>query len=165
MRNTDRGPEPIQTWGVPANGVSSQLYSLSLSDPGTRGGGAPPGNLNAVGTGRHVHPLTPADLQHLAHQITNYPQVSPKWLGQVVDSVQSRTGGDPYQTLVAVRSALSQVGSHVAADLFKTEIAALLAQLTPSQRDLFRRSIRLRYGHRPPGKALRGLIKLVDQAK
>ena len=114
---------------------------------GARGGGAPPGNLNAVKSGRHAHPLPPADLRHWAHQLTGYPQLLPKWLGQVADSLQSRTGGDPYRTLVALRSALSHLTSHVAADLFKTEMAALLAQLTSSQRDQFLRSIRICYGH------------------
>ena len=132
---------------------------------GNRGGGAPPGNLNAINTGRHAHPVSPTDLQQGAHQLTIQPELLTKWLGQAVDSVQSRTGGDPYRSLVALRSVLSHLASHVAADLFKTEMAALLVQLSPSLRDRFLRAIHVCYGHRPPGEALRGLRKLVDQAR
>jgi len=104
-------------------------------------------HLNAINTGRQTYPLFPTDLQQGAHQLTSHPELLTKWLGQAADAVQSRTGGDPYRNLVALRSVLAHLASHVAADLFKTEMAPLLVQLTPSLRDRFLRAIHVCYSH------------------
>ena len=79
---------------------------------------------------------------------------------QATDSVQSRTGGDPCRSLVAPGSVLSHLASHGVADLFKTEMAALLAQLTPCCESAF--CVPFNFAR---ANSLCGPRKLVDQGR
>jgi hypothetical protein len=80
---------------------------------GPRGGGAPAGNLNALKTGDHTHPLPLLGLQRLVRQIARQPDQLPDHLHLVARSIHSRTG-DPHKTLIAFRALLTDLIPQVA---------------------------------------------------
>jgi hypothetical protein len=123
---------------------------------GPRGGGAPPGNLNALKTGEHAHPLSPNDLRLVASQVVRQPHQLPDHLDLIVRSIHSRTS-DPYNTLVALRAALSDLMPQVAVALFKTELDAQLRRIPPSQRGPLLRAVNKRLRCRTPEAALLSL--------
>jgi hypothetical protein len=108
---------------------------------GPRGGGAPPGNLNALQTGDHTHPLPPSELRPLADQFVRHPDQLPDLLDPIVHSIHSRIR-DPYKALVALQTTLTDFRQQVAAALFKTEMDALLRRLPPWQQGHLLRTLR-----------------------
>jgi hypothetical protein len=112
---------------------------------GPRGGGAPPGNLNALKTGDHTHPLPLSELRPLAFQLARQPDQLPDLLDPIVRSIHSRIR-DPYRALVALQTTLTDFRQQVAAALFKTEVDALLRRLPSSQRGRLLRTLKERTG-------------------
>ena len=100
---------------------------------GPRGAGAPQGNLNALKTGGHAHPLPRPDLHHLARQVVHESHQLPYHLGLTAQSIHTRTR-DPFETLLALSAALSELLPLVADELFAGELDALLQQLPAPQR-------------------------------
>ena len=128
---------------------------------GPRGGGAPPGNLNALKTGEHAHPLSPTDLTQLAEQIVREPDSLPAILGSIVRSIHDRAP-DPYSGLAGLRVAVTALREAVAAHLLTTEAEDWLLQLPPSQRAWALQTLqRRRLRHLNPDAALRSLRALV----
>jgi hypothetical protein len=129
---------------------------------GRRGGGAPPGNLNALKSGRHAHPVSLPALELLAGQIVDQPDLLPDHIAAIVRSIQDRTR-DPHKTLLAFRAALPDLTSLVAKDLFVVEANALLRQAPPSRRDSLLRVIKRNARGQEPGAALRTLRTLAPE--
>jgi hypothetical protein len=139
---------------------------------GPRRGGAPPGNLNALRTGDHAHPLSPSDLRDLADQLIRQPDHLPEHLSLVAHSLHTRSGclrqsktHDPYRTLVALRTVLSDLIPHLALGLFKTELAASLQRLPPSERGPLLRTVKKQLGHQAPEVALLSLRRLMIESQ
>jgi hypothetical protein len=120
---------------------------------GPRGGGAPPGNLNALKTGEHAHPLSPNNLRLFASQVVCQPDQLPDRLDLIVRSIHSRTA-DPCNTIVALQAILSDLMPQVAVALFKTELDDQLRRLPQSQRDPLLRTVKKQLGCRTPEAAL-----------
>ncbi len=106
------------------------------SELGPRGAGAPRGNLNALRTGRHTHPLTSDDLDQLTHSILRTPHHLPRHLDLTTRSIHQRCQ-DPVKTLLALQSLIPSLLSRVADGLFIAELHALLEKLPPSRRNHF----------------------------
>ena len=95
-------------------------------------GGAPPGNLNALKTGQHAHPLPYDGLIDLSADLVRRPDQLPALLDPVIRSIHVRTD-DPYKTLCALLPLLSELLTLVAEDLYQAELDALLRQLPPDR--------------------------------
>jgi hypothetical protein len=106
------------------------------SDLGPRGAGAPPGNLNALRTGRHTHPLTPDELGQLVHAILHAPEKLPHHLDLTIHSIHRRVQ-DPVKTLLALHSLVPTLLSRLADELFIAELHALRHQLPPTRQSQF----------------------------
>ena len=104
---------------------------------GPRGAGAPAGNLTALRTGDHAHPLSPADLDQLVHDILRAPDRLPHHLNRTIRDIHRRTQ-EPVKTLLALEALLPTLASRVADDLFVAELDTFVARLPPANRDLFR---------------------------
>ena len=104
---------------------------------GPRGAGAPAGNLNALRTGAHSHPLSPAELDDLARHIVDDPPGLPVRLGQALQAIQARVD-DPLLVLLALRRVLPDLIARVAARTLDAELRAYLAPLPPGVRDQIR---------------------------
>jgi hypothetical protein len=100
---------------------------------GPRGGGGPPGNLNALRTGRDAHLLPSGDLARLAHQLISDPEHLSLHLQPAIDAIHARTN-DPLKTLIALQAALPELRPLVARYLFASEFKDLLRRLPPDQR-------------------------------
>jgi hypothetical protein len=132
---------------------------------GPRGGGAPPGNLNALKTGDHAHPLPPTELAELAAQIVRDPDTLPAILDGVVRSVHIRAP-DPYSGLAALRVAITGLRRWVAAHLLTTELEAWLLQLPPPERATALQALRQRrLRHLNPDAALSSLRALMIESE
>jgi hypothetical protein len=107
---------------------------------GPRGAGAPAGNLNALRTGDHAHPLSPADLDQLVHDILRAPDQLPRLLDHTIRDIHRRCQ-DPARTLLALQALLSTLASRVADDLFVAELHAYARQLPPARRSHFELTI------------------------
>ena len=103
---------------------------------GSRGGGAPSGNLNALKTGARANPLPPSQLQDLVAVIVAGPDDLPFQVGLAVHSMQARAG-DTILTLVALRRLLVQLVPLVAARLFTAELRHALRKtsMSPLERE------------------------------
>lgn len=111
----------------------SHCRSHRDSQLGPRGAGAPPGNLSALRTGHDAHPLSPSDLDRLAHAIIRTPDQLPHHLHPLVQSIHRRSG-DPVKTLLALQALLPALLSRVAEGLFTSGFHAYLEQLPPDRR-------------------------------
>ena len=129
-------------WSMRGQPRSHSLCPSHRDDElGPRGGGAPQHNLNALKTGAHAHPLASLNLAQLAKNLVRHPDHLPDLMEIAVQSIHPRTR-DPYKTLVAFRTALSRLLPLVAAQLFATEVQAVLRQLPSSQREPFLAALR-----------------------
>lgn len=126
---------------------------------GPRGGGAPPGNLNAVRTGRHAQPVPPGDLSNLAHQLVADPQHTPQHLEPLLASIHGRAG-DPFKTLVALQAAFAELLPLLAQRLFAAELDHLLRRLPPHQASAVLTTVRRNTPSRDPGTCLAFLRRL-----
>jgi len=104
---------------------------------GSRGAGAPPGNLNALKHGHHAHPLPPPNLEDLARRILEQPDDAPLQIGLAAQSVHARTG-DLLMTLIALRRLLDQLIHRVAVQVFASELHAFLSPLPLDLRNRLR---------------------------
>ena len=129
---------------------------------GRRGGGAPPGNLNALKSGRHAHPVSLPALDLLAGQIVDRPEQLPDHIAGIVRSIQDRTR-DPHKVLLAFQPTLASLISLVAKEVFVAEVNALLRQTPPSRRGSLLRIIKRHARHQAPGAALRTLRELTTE--
>lgn len=144
-RNRDKAPCQIpacRNWAMRGHAHCRSHRDREL---GPRGGGAPPGNLNALKTGDHTHPLPLSELRPLADQLVRHPDQLPDLLDPIVRSIHSRIR-DPYKALVALQTTLTDFRQQVAAALFKTEVDALLRRLPSSQRDRLLRTLKEQTG-------------------
>jgi hypothetical protein len=101
---------------------------------GPRGAGAPKGNLNALKHGRHAHPLPPPDLDHLASHLVDHPDDLPYQIGLAAQALQDQANGDPFKTLIALRTLVIQLVRAVATLLLASELESALNQLPPRAR-------------------------------
>jgi hypothetical protein len=132
-----RNPEKTrcQVPGCRNYAIRGRTHCRSHSDAelGPRGAGAPPGNLNAVRTGRDAHPLSRDDLDQLVHSILSDPDQLPHHLDVAIQSLHDRAG-DPVKTLVALQALVPDLVNRVADGLFIERLRALVHQLPPSRR-------------------------------
>jgi hypothetical protein len=126
---------------------------------GPRGGGAPPGNLNALLHGRHAHPLPSRDLQALAGRLQSSPEQFPAQLAQVGQALHRKTR-DPYKTLVALRALHQALVPRAAADWFDAELEALLQPLPLPLRDRVQAVLQEHLGRLPPERRLATLRRV-----
>jgi len=131
---------------------------------GPRGGGAPPGNLNALKTGHQAHPTSVSDLRGVANRVVLQPDQLPDCLHGLAGSIHSRTR-DPYKALVAFQALLSDLIPLVATDLFVAEMRTLLGRLPPAQRSLVVSTFRQQVGRLSPAAALLSLRGLVIESE
>ena len=144
-RNRDKAPCQVRgcrNWAMRGHAHCRSHRDREL---GPRGGGAPPGNLNALKTGDHTHPLPLSDLHPLADQLVRHPGQLPDLLDPVVRSIHSRIR-DPYKALVALQTTLTDFRQQVAIALFKTEAGALLRRLPSSQQGHLLRTLKEQTG-------------------
>ena len=115
---------------------------------GSCGGGAPPGNLNAIKTGAYTNPTPPSELVDLVAVIIADPDDLPTRIDLAVRAISEipfrghdRTG-DPCLTLVALCRLFTQLVPY-AARLFITELYAYLrrSSLSPLECDVQVRKI------------------------
>ncbi len=107
---------------------------------GPRHAGAPSGNLNALRTGHHAHPLSPDDLDQLVHAILRTPDQLPHHLDLTIQSIHRRCQ-DPVKTLLVLQALVPALLSRVADGLFIAELHAFLDQLPPARQSRFELSI------------------------
>lgn len=131
---------------------------------GSRGAGAPPANLNALQHGAFAHPLAPSDLGRLAVAAIQQPGDLAHHLGLAVRAIQARVS-DPFLTLVALRSLLSELTSLVAATLFSAELNAALQPFPPLMHDRIRALIEQIVSHKKPEEQLLFLRKIQKRRK
>jgi hypothetical protein len=144
-RNRDKAPCQIpgcRNWAMRGHAHCRSHRDREL---GPRGGGAPPGNLNALKTGDHTHPLPLSELRPLADQLVRQPDQLPDLLDPIVRSIHSRIR-DPQKALVALQTTLADFRQQVAVALFKTEVDTLLRRLPPSQRGRLLRTLKEQAG-------------------
>ena len=128
---------------------------------GSRGAGAPLGNLNALSTGQRTQALPANELESLVTAAVNRPQDLPYQVGLAVQTLQSRTG-DTFRALLAVRALLTRLVDHVAERQFAAELKAVLEPLPPPARERLQAAIlKAAARHRPERRLsmLRRLIK------
>lgn len=92
---------------------------------GSRGAGAPPGNLNALQHGRYSHPFFSSDIANLAAAVIERPDELPSRIECTVHTLQNTTG-DLFLTMVAFRVFLARFVDCLASDLFTAELGDLL---------------------------------------
>ena len=133
---------PCQIPGCRSWAMHNHTRCRAHRDPelGARGAGVPRGNLNALKTGQHAHPLPPLDLQRLAHKIALDPDQLPYQIGLAAQSIHSRTS-EPIKTIVALEATVRQLLTAVAETLFAFELAAWLQRLPPARRERAERII------------------------
>mgnify|MGYP001818173733 CR=1 FL=1 len=104
----------------------------SHRDPelGPRGGGAPPGNLNALACGEYSHPLPLPELEHLAQVAIDHPADLPLQVGLALRAIQARVS-DPFLVLVALCRLCSLLLARVAVLAYAAELDAFLARFSP----------------------------------
>ena len=107
---------------------------------GPRPVGAPRGNLNALKTGNHTHPLPEPELSHLARQLAGEPDLLPYHLGLTAQSIHSRTR-DPHQTLLAFRATLTHLLPYAAHHQLAVECDHFLQRFSPCHREKVRRIV------------------------
>jgi hypothetical protein len=107
---------------------------------GPGGGGAPTGNLNALKTGRHAHPLAGDELSTTSDALLEQPADLPERMAALTRLILSRTG-DPISTLVALRALFTQLIEACAARAFERELDAALDALPSTVRLLYRARI------------------------
>jgi hypothetical protein len=162
-RNPDKSPCHVPGCRNWAMRTHTHCRSHRDRELGPRGGGAPAGNLNALRTGDHAHPLSPATLSQLAAQLVGEPDSLPVILDGVVRSVHRRAP-DPYSGLAALRVAITGLRGWVAAHLLTTEAEAWLLQLPPSHRASALQALQRRR-HLHPDAALRSLRALIIESE
>jgi hypothetical protein len=134
---------------------------------GPRSVGAPRGNLNALKTGRHAHPLDQPDLHRLARRLVDEPELLPYHLGLAAQSLQSRTR-DPHQTLHAFRTTLAGLQPLVAHYQLATELRDLLRQFSLPDRERVRQLVLDQLPPDDPERQLHtfhGLVAEVDRLR
>lgn len=97
---------------------------------GPRGGGAPPGNLNALACGDHSHPLPLPDVERLARVAIDHPGDLPLQVGLALRAIQARVS-DPFLALVALYRLCSLLVARVAVLAYAVELDAFLACFHP----------------------------------
>jgi hypothetical protein len=163
-RNRDKAPCDVagcRNWAM-----RGHTRCRSHRDPelGPRGGGAPSHNLNALRTGEHAHPVSPADLHHLVTRIVRHPDRLPDHLALAIRSLHRRTA-DPYKALVALRALLSDLLPLVAAGLFEAGVEDRLRCLPPSQRRSFTQTIKEQIRTQSPEAVLLSLRTLIIESE
>ena len=106
---------------------------------GSRGAGAPGGNLNALKSGAHAHPLSERYLMDLAHELVLNPNRLKPVLTQIINQLYRRAGPTPSEiralkTLVTLQIVLKSLTSHFANDLFVIGLEEITSGLPPSTR-------------------------------
>ena len=107
---------------------------------GPRGAGPPSGNLNALRSGHHAHPLSSDDLGLLAQAILHAPDQLPHHLDLTIQSLHHRCH-DPVKTLLALQALVPALLSRVADELFVAELHAFRDQLPLARQGQFELSI------------------------
>jgi len=102
---------------------------------GPGGVGAPSGNLNALKTGRHAHPLAGDELSATSDALLDESDDLPARMASLTRLVISRTQ-EPFLVLVALRVMFSQLIAACALRIFERELGDALAPLPAPQRDL-----------------------------
>jgi hypothetical protein len=105
-----------------------------VDELGPGGAGAPLGNLNALQTGRHAHPLHGDELSAASCALLDPAGDLSTHVADLTRSIASRTE-DPFLVLVALRAAVSQLVEATAARIFECELAEALAPLPEPLRD------------------------------
>jgi hypothetical protein len=100
---------------------------------GPRGAGAPQGNSNALKSGRYAGPLSPAELQSLAHRLTEEPESLPGKLDAAVQFIHGRTS-KPLHTLILVARLLDQLIPYVADVEYTAGLDAFMQGVPPEKR-------------------------------
>jgi hypothetical protein len=166
-RNLDKTPCQVpgcHSWAMHGH---TRCRSHRDRELGPRGGGAPPGNLNALKTGQQAHPTPISDLRDVANQVILQPDQLPDCLHGLAGSIHSRTR-DPYRTLIAFRALLSDLIPLVATNLFIAEMRTLLGRLPPARRSTVATTFRKQMERQSPEAALlslRGLIIESEKSK
>ena len=94
---------------------------------GPRGAGAPPGNLNAVRTGQHAHPISPDQRDRLVQAILSMPEQLPQYLAEAIEDIHQRCP-DPVKALAALQAMIPELLIGVADGLYVAELRHLLQQ-------------------------------------
>ena len=115
--------------GIPANHCRSHLDHVL----GRRNVGAPKGNLNAVKTGRHAHPLSKEKLESLSHEIAQRPNETPAILSREIYELFDRTGNS-YNTIVLLARLSQQLLPLTADQRFHIELYNFIQQIHPESR-------------------------------
>jgi hypothetical protein len=115
---------------------------------GPRGGGASHGNLNALKTGDHAHPLGWPALDRLALQATTDPGCLPDLVAGLTRDFYALTHQDPHKTLAALQAVLRYLVPAVADARLAARVDAVLGQVSPEMRpklqiSLWKRILRL----------------------
>jgi hypothetical protein len=121
---------------------------------GPRPVGAPAGNLNALKTGQHAHPLPQPALDDLARQLVDEPHLFPYHLGLTAQSLYDRTP-DPQQALRAFRATLDDLQPLVTHHQFLADVSAFLDHIPPHSHEEVTRYILASLAPCPPLQRLR----------
>ena len=113
---------------------------LGRQSAGARGAGAPPGNLNAMRTAAHSHPLSPIEQDDFARRVVDEGADLPGQVARLLRSIQARVD-DPFLVLLALRRVLPALIARVAARTLDAELRAYLAPLPPPARAPVRRIV------------------------
>ena len=101
---------------------------------GPRGAGVPKGNLNALRHGRYSQPLISSKLERLVAEIIAHPDDIHNYIAAVAKAAQARDG-DPYKTLVVLRTLLQQLTPLFAYHLFFARLCIFIKSIPPSHRE------------------------------
>lgn len=109
---------------------------------GSRGAGAPEGNLNAMSKGTFTRPLSDREIMGLAHELAQHPDTIETVLVHIVGKICRRAGSmesdiRAIKIMASLRIVLDPLFSHMANDMFVAGFEEILDTLPPAvQADL-----------------------------
>jgi hypothetical protein len=132
------------------NNWAMRGYDLCRShlDPvlGSRGAGAPPGNLNAIKTGEYANPTGYGALKRLAEQIAGDPDSFLDTMTAHIDNLHRRVGYGQalprsLRSIIALNQTIQDLIPHLTNVLFVEELDYQAQEFPPEERSTFKHNI------------------------